>query len=166
MKGNFGFCLWICFMFNISTLRRTCKFLIEFITGFFNLIGLMYCYVANNVVFFFLHSFLFFFPNKEGGRYTNENCSEQCVCEEDFLNCNNTCDTKAECRAKNGVRKCYCNIGYEGDGKTCTALPKDCYEAYLAGHRKNGVYTILPQGWPGSPFDVSCDMNRGGWTVS
>lgn len=101
----------------------------------------------------------------EGGKYTNENCSEQCVCEEGLLTCNNTCDTNAECRAKNGVRNCYCNDGFKGDGQTCTALPKDCYEAYQTGHRQNGVYTILPKGWPGSAFEVFCDMNRGGWTL-
>ncbi|PIK57214.1 fibrinogen-like protein [Apostichopus japonicus] len=68
---------------------------------------------------------------------------------------------------KNEVRQCYCNEGYEGDGETCVSLPyKDCQDVYDAGHRQDGVYTIMPTGWPGLPFDVSCKMeNGGGWTV-
>ncbi|PIK57219.1 putative fibrinogen-like protein 1 [Apostichopus japonicus] len=42
----------------------------------------------------------------------------------------------------------------------------DCQEVYDAGQRQDGVYTIMPTGWPGLPFNVSCKMeNNGGWTV-
>ena len=41
--------------------------------------------------------------------------------------------------------------------------PRDCGEAYLNGCRKDGVYTIDPG--CGQPFNVSCDMKNGGWTV-
>ena len=41
--------------------------------------------------------------------------------------------------------------------------PRDCREAYLNGCRKDGVYTIDPG--CGKPFNVSCDMKNGGWTV-
>ena len=41
--------------------------------------------------------------------------------------------------------------------------PRDCREAYLNGSRKDGVYTIDPG--CGKPFNVSCDMKNGGWTV-
>ena len=41
--------------------------------------------------------------------------------------------------------------------------PRDCREAYLNGSSKDGVYTIDPG--CGKPFNVSCDMKNGGWTV-
>ena len=41
--------------------------------------------------------------------------------------------------------------------------PRDCREAYLNGSRKDGVYTIDPG--CGKPFNVFCDMEKGGWTV-
>lgn len=64
--------------------------------------------------------------------------------------------------------QCVCNEGYEGDGETCQLIIKDCYNVYQAGYTQNGVYAILPDGWPGVPFNVSCDMTTsgGGWTVS
>ncbi|XP_071836948.1 uncharacterized protein [Apostichopus japonicus] len=49
---------------------------------------------------------------------------------------------------------------------TVESLFTDCQEVYDAGHTQDGVYTIKPTGWPGSPFNVSCNMeNGGGWTV-
>ncbi|XP_071836740.1 angiopoietin-related protein 1-like [Apostichopus japonicus] len=42
----------------------------------------------------------------------------------------------------------------------------DCKDVYDAGHTQDGIYTILPSGWPGSPFTVYCKMDNGGrWTV-
>jgi hypothetical protein len=45
-------------------------------------------------------------------------------------------------------------------------LGKSCAELYKSGVRKNGVYTINPDGLVGS-FQVRCDMQTdgGGWTV-
>ena len=42
-------------------------------------------------------------------------------------------------------------------------LPNDCRQAYEDGCRQDGVYTIDPG--CGKPFNVSCDMKNGGWTV-
>ena len=41
--------------------------------------------------------------------------------------------------------------------------PRDCKEAYKFGCRKDGLYTIDPG--CGTPFNVFCDMENGGWTV-
>ncbi|KAJ8040513.1 Fibrinogen C domain-containing protein 1 [Holothuria leucospilota] len=102
--------------------------------------------------------------------YVNENCTQQCNCSNGHLKCdlNYKCDPRANCELREpAASRCYCIDGYVGDGKTC--LPySDCGDAYISGHRKDGTYVILPVGWPGQPFNVSCDMttNGGGWTVS
>lgn len=102
--------------------------------------------------------------------YVNVDCSEKCVCNDGLLSCNSsyTCNYNATCSLKDGIRRCYCNDGYAGDGETCVVIYRDCYDAYLAGYRQDGVYTLLPEGWMGLPFNVSCDMSTagGGWTVS
>lgn len=101
--------------------------------------------------------------------YVNFECSQECTCNNDRLLCNNyNCSPNAVCSVKNNVGKCHCNEGYDGDGETCTPLYQDCHGAYQAGHRQDGVYRILPSGWAGSPFDVTCNMtiDGGGWTVS
>ena len=107
---------------------------------------------------------------QNGEWYVNNACSENCTCMGNQLSCNSDyeCSHDATCTEKTTVRKGYCNEGYGGDGEICTALFTDCYDAYLAGNTTDGVYTILPTGWPGLPFNVSCDMTTdgGGWTVS
>ncbi|KAJ8034042.1 Angiopoietin-related protein 7 [Holothuria leucospilota] len=104
-----------------------------------------------------------------GESHVNVDCSQKCVCENGVLSCNLNyrCDSNAVCRVQDGVRGCYCHDGYEGDGETCTALHTDCYDVYRTGQRQNGVYTIMPTGWTGSPFNVYCDMTTagGGWTL-
>ncbi|XP_071836587.1 uncharacterized protein [Apostichopus japonicus] len=104
-------------------------------------------------------------PNGETS--VNDDCTQQCSCNNNRLICENyRCSTNAVCDVKNEVRQCYCNEGYEGDGETCEALYTDCQDVYDAGHRQDGVYTIMPTGWPGSPFNVHCKMHSdGGWTV-
>ncbi|PIK58514.1 putative IgGFc-binding protein-like [Apostichopus japonicus] len=105
-----------------------------------------------------------------GKIYVNDNCTQKCSCSNNRLICEDdySCSTNAVCDVENEVRQCYCNEGYEGDGETCVSLPyRDCQDVYDAGHRQDGVYTIMPTGWPGLPFNVSCKMeNGGGWTVS
>ncbi|PIK57226.1 putative zonadhesin [Apostichopus japonicus] len=104
-----------------------------------------------------------------GKTYVNDNCTQKCSCSNNRLICKDdySCSTNAVCDVKNEVRRCYCNDGYEGDGETCESLYTDCQDVYDDRHRQDGVYTILPTGWPGLPFNVSCKMeNGGGWTVS
>ncbi|KAJ8035667.1 Fibrinogen C domain-containing protein 1 [Holothuria leucospilota] len=46
------------------------------------------------------------------------------------------------------------------------SIPTDCYDVFTSGS-PDGVYTIQPTGWTGSPFEVYCNMSHGGgWTVS
>lgn len=105
-----------------------------------------------------------------GQTHVNADCSEKCTCENGEISCNFNyrCDTNAACRIQDSVRGCYCNEGYEGDGETCTALFTDCYDVRTRlNPGQDGVYTIMPTGWTGSPFNVYCDMTTdgGGWTV-
>ncbi|XP_071836582.1 microfibril-associated glycoprotein 4-like [Apostichopus japonicus] len=104
-------------------------------------------------------------PNGETS--VNDDCTQKCSCNNNQLICEDyRCSTNALCDVKNEVRQCYCNEGYEGDGETCESLYTDCQDVYDAGHRQDGVYTIMPTGWPSSPFNVTCKMeNGGGWTV-
>ncbi|KAJ8035654.1 Fibrinogen-like protein A [Holothuria leucospilota] len=45
------------------------------------------------------------------------------------------------------------------------STPTDCYDIFTSGF-SDGVYTIQPTGWTGSPFEVYCNMSHGGgWTV-
>ncbi|XP_071837237.1 uncharacterized protein [Apostichopus japonicus] len=99
--------------------------------------------------------------------YVNDNCTQKCSCSNNRLICEDdySCSTNAVCDVQNEVRQCYCNNGYVGYGEDCRSL-RDCQDVYDAGRTKDGVYTIMPTGWPGLPFNVSCRMgNGGGWTV-
>ncbi|XP_071835340.1 uncharacterized protein [Apostichopus japonicus] len=100
-----------------------------------------------------------------GQTYVNDDCTQHCSCNNNQLICEDyVCNTNAVCDVRNGVRQCYCNEGYEGDGENCQY--RDYQDVYDAGHRQGGIYTIMPTGWPGLPFDVNCKMeNGGGWTV-
>ncbi|KAJ8041591.1 Ryncolin-4 [Holothuria leucospilota] len=98
-------------------------------------------------------------------------CTQNCTCIDNEISCNPDyeCSPDATCIVKDGVQKCHCKDDYEGDGETCyknTAFA-DCYDAYQAGFTTNGIYVILPTGWPGSPFSVFCNMTfaEGGWSV-
>ncbi|XP_071835483.1 fibrinogen-like protein 1 [Apostichopus japonicus] len=42
----------------------------------------------------------------------------------------------------------------------------DCQDAYTSGFKDNGIYKIKPNNWPGSAFNVYCNMtDGGGWIV-
>ena len=57
---------------------------------------------------------------KAGARFVNEDCSEVCSCREGQLDCTHYgCDDFATCGVKNGVRDCYCQDGFKGDGQVC-----------------------------------------------
>ncbi|XP_071837430.1 uncharacterized protein [Apostichopus japonicus] len=104
----------------------------------------------------------------EGKYYINSRCTRNSTCRNNQLIIDQSyqCSEHATCDERNNVRKCYCNNGYEGDGVTCTLIPKDCYDLYVSGTRSDGVHTIYPDGWP-SGIQVYCEMesNGGGWTV-
>ncbi|PIK57552.1 putative ficolin-1-like isoform X1 [Apostichopus japonicus] len=103
-----------------------------------------------------------------GDFYVNTGCTRRSTCQNNqIIETSYQCSVHATCAERSGVRKCYCNQNYEGEGETCTRLsPKDCYELYVSGTRSDGVYTIYPDGWPRG-IQVYCEMesNGGGWTV-
>ncbi|KAJ8049910.1 Fibrinogen-like protein A [Holothuria leucospilota] len=108
---------------------------------------------------------------RNGETYVNVACTEKCICNDNQLNCdtNYRCSQDAVCNVKDDVRQCYCNDGYTGDGETCTldVVFRDCNDVRDAGNSEDDVYSILPSGWPGSAFNVFCNMSidGGGWTV-
>ncbi|PIK41206.1 putative fibrinogen C domain-containing protein 1 [Apostichopus japonicus] len=102
-----------------------------------------------------------------GDFYVNSRCTRKSTCRNNqIIEASYQCSSHASCAERSGVRKCYCNPNYEGDGVTCTLIPKDCYDLYVSGTRSDGVYTIYPDDWP-SGIQVYCEMesNGGGWTV-
>ncbi|KAJ8034026.1 Ficolin-1 [Holothuria leucospilota] len=113
------------------------------------------CYIDGNILL-------------DGETYVNSGCTRRCTCTNNRLNCDNhyRCSSNAACRVRNGARQCYCNSGYEGDGRTCTRIYTDCNDVRNAGNTRSDVYSIRPAGY-GSSFDVFCnmDIDGGGWTV-
>ncbi|PIK47765.1 Zonadhesin, partial [Apostichopus japonicus] len=103
----------------------------------------------------------------EGQFYISSRCTRKSTCRNNRLvDESYQCSSHATCDTRSGVRKCYCNPNYEGDGETCTSvLPKDCHELYVSGTLSDGVYTIYPDGWSRG-IQVYCEMesNGGGWT--
>ncbi|KAJ8033638.1 IgGFc-binding protein [Holothuria leucospilota] len=96
------------------------------------------------------------------------NCTRRCECQSNVLTCEDDyrCSSDATCEERDGLRKCYCNDGYTGDGQNCEVVATDCADIYNANITDSGVYTIKPTNWPGSPFEVYCNMtDGGGWTV-
>ncbi|XP_071836978.1 uncharacterized protein [Apostichopus japonicus] len=102
-----------------------------------------------------------------GGFYVNDNCTSRAHCIHGNVTWDDEyfCSSNATCEERDDVRRCYCVVGYHGDGKTCTRHT-NCQDAYNAGRSENGTYIIKPTNWPGSPFPVYCNMtDGGGWTV-
>ncbi|PIK58924.1 putative fibrillin-2-like [Apostichopus japonicus] len=101
-----------------------------------------------------------------GESYISSDCSSRITCNSNVLTSERyRCSADATCKARNGIRRCYCNEWFGGDGRTCTRSgPRDCYDLYTAGRRNNRKYTIYPAGSSG--FEVFCEMSSGGWTVS
>ncbi|KAJ8033611.1 Ficolin-1 [Holothuria leucospilota] len=98
----------------------------------------------------------------------NTDCTRRCQCQGNELACddNYRCSPDATCEERGGVRQCYCNDGYTGDGQNCEVVATDCADIYNANITDSGVYTIKPTNWSGFPFEVYCNMtDGGGWTV-
>ncbi|KAJ8033052.1 Ficolin-1 [Holothuria leucospilota] len=105
-------------------------------------------------------------PN-EGFHY-NADCSRRCACDGGVVTCedNFRCDVNAVCQERNKLRRCYCLEHFVGDGVTCTGPVTDCQDIVNAGYNTSGIYTISPTDWPGSPFEVYCNVTEdSGWTV-
>lgn len=113
-----------------------------------------------------LHTFL---CTQNGQTQINTLCTRRCECQSNVLTCedNYRCSSHATCEERGGVRQCYCNDGYTGDGETCVStIPTDCADIYSGGVTDSSVYTIKPTNWPGPSFQVYCNMtDGGGWTV-
>ncbi|PIK34070.1 putative IgGFc-binding protein [Apostichopus japonicus] len=56
-----------------------------------------------------------------GDGFISEDCSEECSCVEGVLTCEmlDPCHDNAQCELRDGIRGCYCDDGYQGDGITC-----------------------------------------------
>ncbi|KAJ8033610.1 Fibrinogen-like protein A [Holothuria leucospilota] len=99
--------------------------------------------------------------------FVNTECTRRCQCQGNALACedNYGCSSDATCEERDGVRQCYCNDGYTGDGQNCE-VATDCADIYNSNITDSGVYTIKPTNWNGSAFEVYCNMtDEGGWTV-
>ncbi|PIK37773.1 putative ryncolin-1-like [Apostichopus japonicus] len=109
------------------------------------------------------------FENQNGESFINSDCTRRSNCSNNqvTLEENYQCSDDATCDERNGIRRCYCNDGYEGDGVECTRemIPKDCKDL-LTDDTRDGVYTVYPDNWPNG-IQVYCEMesNGGGWTV-
>lgn len=67
-----------------------------------------------------------------------DSCRQQCSCVAGELMCEPvSCDSYAHCLIKAGVKQCYCDEGFEGDGIQCAPVGE------TAKFRKD--WTILPQ---------------------
>ena len=83
--------------------------------------------------------------SQAGESWIDETCSSKCTCMEGEVQCESYgCHMDAKCRVRNGIRDCYCNRGYKGDGQTCTLgeLVEPVSELV------NLSYFIMHRAWP------------------
>ncbi|PIK58527.1 putative fibrinogen-like protein 1 [Apostichopus japonicus] len=102
--------------------------------------------------------------------YGNCTCEATCEDPKGESACNSTCLGSTGCICKAGLMLNGMTVSVRVDAAVSLQRPtwlyRDCQDVYDAGHTQDGVYTIMPTGWPGLPFNVSCKMeNGGGWTV-
>ncbi|KAJ8033775.1 IgGFc-binding protein [Holothuria leucospilota] len=106
---------------------------------------------------------------KDGQVHMGSNCSTYCECRDGTLNCNfdYACGSNTTCHLVDGIMGCYCQVENENASSPCEMFA-DCKDVYETGHTEDGIYTVLPRGWGGDPFNVLCNMTvgGGGWTVS
>ncbi|PIK38851.1 putative ryncolin-1-like [Apostichopus japonicus] len=110
--------------------------------------------------------FVFLHYTQDGESHINDNCSRRYTCNNtELITEAHSCSVDASCDERDGVRNCYCNDGYYGDGVTC--IRRDCYDIFNGGATVDGIYTIYPTGWESTGFQVYCEMSTdgGGWTV-
>ncbi|XP_071820705.1 fibrinogen-like protein A isoform X1 [Apostichopus japonicus] len=106
--------------------------------------------------------------NLSNGSFSaNANCTTMYNCTHGIMSVDveYNCSANAVCETRNGVRRCYCSNGYQGNGVVCTFMT-NCHDYFKEGFTTNGIYTIKPTNWNGQPFAVFCNMTEGGgWTV-
>ncbi|PIK44423.1 putative IgGFc-binding protein [Apostichopus japonicus] len=63
----------------------------------------------------------------DGEEVMFEDCTLTCFCQNGTLECTEIfCDENAECDIRGGVRNCFCNDGFVGNGTFCEPAPKYC----------------------------------------
>lgn len=95
------------------------------------------------------------------------NYSRRCFCTNEDLVCGDyPSSPNPPCVESSNEGWYICINGVTGDDGDCI-LPTDCYDIFTHFSNLSGIYFIKPTSWPGSPFEVYCNMsNGGGWTVS
>ncbi|XP_071837413.1 uncharacterized protein [Apostichopus japonicus] len=75
---------------------------------------------------------------REGQFYANSRCTRKSTCRNNRLTDESyQCSAHATCDTRNGVRKCYCDHNYQGDGVTCT---HNCFVADKGSVLREGQF--------------------------
>ncbi|XP_071837412.1 uncharacterized protein [Apostichopus japonicus] len=75
---------------------------------------------------------------REGQFYANSGCSRKSTCRNNrLIDESYRCSEYATCDTRNGVRKCYCDQNYHGDGVTCT---HNCFVAEKGSVLREGQF--------------------------
>ncbi|XP_071836764.1 uncharacterized protein [Apostichopus japonicus] len=70
--------------------------------------------------------------------YANSECTQKSTCRDNrLIDESYQCSEHATCDTRTGVRKCYCNPNYHGDGVTCT---HNCFIADKGSVLRNGEF--------------------------
>ncbi|XP_071836594.1 zonadhesin-like isoform X1 [Apostichopus japonicus] len=75
-----------------------------------------------------------------GDFYINSGCTQRSTCQNNqIIEASYQCSVHATCAERNGVRKCYCNQNYQGDGVTCR---HNCFVADIGSVLGEGHFYI------------------------
>ncbi|XP_071835758.1 uncharacterized protein [Apostichopus japonicus] len=75
---------------------------------------------------------------REGHVYIDLRCTRKSTCRNNRLvDESYQCSSDATCAERNGVRKCYCNPNYQGDGETCR---HNCFVADIGSVLREGQF--------------------------
>ncbi|KAJ8033646.1 Fibrinogen-like protein A [Holothuria leucospilota] len=101
------------------------------------------------------------FRRKNGQTQMNTLCTRRCECQSNVLTCedNYRCSSHATCEERGGVRQCYCNDGYTGNGQTCEVVATDCADIYNGGHNAMSWHKNKPFSTYDRDNDVWNDYN-------